>query len=84
MVAKLREVRRLRAARTLKALLTIKQCDHRASPSRRELNKNPCKLRIGLFKAARKPRRGVRRLHPRARMVEGIDQLCMIGGATKP
>jgi hypothetical protein len=68
----------------LKAVLTIRQTAHRADPSRRQLNKNPSRLRMGLPHAARNPRRGVRRLQPRARMVEGINQLCLIGGATTP
>lgn len=75
---------RLRTARTFRAPLTQTHKDHRADPSRRQLNRNPCTLRMGFRKAARRPRRGVQRLHPRARMVEGTDQLCLIGGATTP
>jgi hypothetical protein len=75
---------RLRTERALKAPLTQRQKDHRADPSRRQLNRKPCTLRMGLAIAPRNPRRGVQRLHPRARMVEGADQLCLIGGATTP
>jgi Protein of unknown function DUF72 len=41
-------------------------------------------LGVGLPNAARNPRRDVRRLHPRARMVESIDQLCRIGCRGEP
>jgi hypothetical protein len=82
--AKPRGVPRLRRARIFRAPLMQKQNDQRRDPSLRQLNKKPWTLRMGLRTAARKPRRGVHRLHPRARMVDGTDQSCWIGGATTP
>ena len=72
------------ALRSLRTLLTIKQRPHQTGPSRLQLKRKASRLRIGFLNAARSPRRGVRRLRPRARMVEGINQLCLIGGATTP